>query len=238
MPDRVEQMLRAAARDVEFPPTPDLAAGIRGKLSRRAPYRPPIRRVLVLAALTLLVAAATVFAASPGARDAVLDLFGIDGANVERVPTLPEAPPATTPPAGERVGLAEARRRAGFEILVPGVEPPARVHLSERVPGGAVSFPVRGVTVTQLRASVDREYLRKLVAEGTRIERLRVGGERALWLVGRPHVFFLVDAHGRVIEESLRQAGNVLLFERGGVVVRIEGARSLAAAVAVARSLG
>ena len=237
MPDRVEQMLRAAARDVGFPPTPDLAATVRDEISRPVPYRPPVRRVLVLAALTLLVAAATVFAASPGARDAVLDLFGIDGASVERVPTLPDAPPPTTAPIGDRVSLDEARHRAGFEILVP-TPVPEQVHLSERVPGGVVSFNARGVTVTQLRASIEGEYLRKFASEGTRIERLQVGGDDAIWLVGRPHVVFLVDADGRVIEESLRRAGNVLLVERSGVVVRVEGAESLAAAVGIARSLG
>ena len=237
MPDRLDSMLRELAREVEFPRTPDLAGGIRRELSRPVPYRPPVRRVLVLAALTLLVAAATVFAASPGARDAVLDFFGIDGASVERVPTLPEAPPPTTSPVGGRVSLATAQREAGFALLVPRPAP-ERVHLSRRVPGGVVSFTTDGVTVTQLQASVERDYLRKLASEGTRIERLRIDDDRALWLVGRPHVVFLVDAHGRVIEESLRQAGNVLLFERGGVVVRIEGADSLAAAVAIAGSLG
>ena len=236
MPDRFEAMVREAASAVEFPPTPDLASGIQRELRCPVPYRPPIRRVLVLAALTLLVAAATVFAASPGARDAVLDFFGIDGASVERVPTLPEAPP-TTSPMGERISLATAQREAGFDVLLP-TPAPARVYLSPRVPGGVVSFTRDGVTVTQLQASVEHEYLRKLAAGGTRIDGVRVGDDRALWLVGRPHVFFLVDARGRVIEESLQQAGNVLLFEHGGIVVRIEGADSLGAAVAVARSLG
>lgn len=236
MPDRVEQMLRAATRDVEFPPTPDLASAVRRDLTRPAPYRPPIRRVLVLAALTLLVAAATVFAASPGARDAVLDLFGIDGASVERVPTLPETPPPARTPIGERVSLAEARKRAGFEILAPRPQP-ERAYFSERVPGGAVSFTTLRATVTQLRASIEGEYLRKLVTEGTTVRDLRVAGDRAVWLVERPHVVFLVDARGRVVEESLRQAGNVLLVERDGVVIRIEGAPSLKAAVLIARSL-
>ncbi|MGH2838634.1 MAG: hypothetical protein ACRDJY_09870 [Thermoleophilaceae bacterium] len=236
MPDRLEQMLSEIAREVEFPPTPDLTPVDRVP-SRPIRYGPPVRRVLVLTALTLLVAAATVFAASPGARDAVLDLFGIDGASVERVPTLPDAPPPAMSPAGERVSLAEAQRQAAFEILVPR-PPPKHVHLSGRAPGGVVSFTTRGVTVTELRASIEREFLRKLATEGTRIERLRVAGHNALWLVGRPHIVFLLDAEGRVLEESLRKAGNVLLFERGGAVVRIEGADSLAAAIAVARSLG
>lgn len=235
MSDRLEQMLREAAREVEFPATPDLAAAVRSELGRPAPYRPPIRRVLVLAALTLLVAAATVFAASPGARDAVLDLFGIDGASVERVPTLPDAPQRTTP-LGERVNFATVQSEAGFEILAPSPAPD-EAYLSDRIPGGVVSFTTRGLTVTQLRASIEREYLQKLTSAGTRIERVQVGGDDALWLVGRPHVVFLVDARGLVIEESLREAGNVLLFGRGGVVVRIEGADSLAAAKEVASSL-
>lgn len=235
MPDRLEAMLREAAREVEFPPTPNLAARIQPGLDRPAPYRPPIRRVLVLAALTLLVAAATVFAASPGARDAVLDFFGIDGASVERVPTLPEAP-STTGPLGDRVSLATARRKADFELLVPRPAP-ERVYLSRRVPGGVVSFKTGRVSITQLQTKVERDYLRKLTVEGTRVEPVRVGGDRGLWLVGRPHVVFLVDSHGRVIEESLRRAGSVLLFERRGLVVRVEGADSLAAALAVARSL-
>ena len=232
MPDRVEQMLREAARDVQFPPAPDLAGPVRHELNRPAPYRAPIRQVLVLAGLTLLVAAVTVFAASPGARDAVLEFFGIDGATVERVPRLPEAPAPTTP-LGERVSLAEARRRMGFEILVPRPLP-ARAYVSERVPGGAVSFTTRRVTVTQLRARIERPLLSKLVTQGTRVERVPQG----VWLSAAPHVVLLRDARGQVIEESLRRAGNVLLLERGGLVVRIEGAASLAAALAVAGSLG
>lgn len=236
MPDRLETLLREAARDLEFPPTPNLTEAVRGPLTRPALYRVPVRRVFVLAALTLLVAAATVFAASPGARDAVLDLFGIDGASIERVPTLPEAAPPATSPVGERVSLAEARRRVDFEVLLPRPRP-KRAYASGRVPGGVVSFTEGRATVTQLRASIEGEYLRKLVTQGTTVRRTRVGGERGIWLVGRPHVVLLVDARGQVIEESLRQTGNVLLFEHDGIVVRIEGAGSLTAAVAIARSL-
>jgi hypothetical protein len=233
MPDRVEQMLRTAARDAEFPPTPDLAGAIRGELSRPAPYRPPIRRVLVLAALTLLTTAATVLAASPGARDAVLEFFGIDGASVEVVPRLPDAPTPSTP-LGEPVSLSDAQRRVGFDILTPRGARPRSVYLSERVPGGVITFVTTGLEVTQLQASVERDLLGKLVTQGTRIKRL----PGAFWLTGAPHVVFLRDARGQVIEESLRRAGNVLVAERAGLVIRIEGAHSLAAAVAVARSLG
>src|SRR5215212_11669229 len=100
MPDHLEQMLRAVAREVEFPPTPDLAISRPAAALRR---RPPVRRILVLALLTLLIAAATVMAASPGARDAVLEFFGVDGATVEVVPELPQAPPPS--PAGAPVTL-------------------------------------------------------------------------------------------------------------------------------------
>jgi hypothetical protein len=85
---------------------------------------------------------------------------------------------------------------------------------------------------------VERELLGKLVAEGTTIRRLRVADDPAFWLVGRPHVVFLRDRHGQMIEESLRRAGNVLVVEHDGVVVRVESADSLEEAVAVAASLG
>ncbi|HYH57649.1 MAG TPA: hypothetical protein VD790_00315 [Thermoleophilaceae bacterium] len=243
MPERLDHSLRDLAGQVDFPPTPDLAAAVAGRLvepaARPAPRRAglPLRRPLALAGIGLLLAAAGVFAASPGVRDAVLEFVGIRGASVERVSRLPTVP-RTVGPAGERVTLAEARRRAGFEVRSSRLGRPDRVRYSDRVPGGVVTFRVAGFTVTQLRAGVERKFLRKLVAEGTTVERLRVTDDPALWLVGRPHVVYLRDANGQVIEETLQRAGNVLIVEHEGVLVRVEGADALEEAVMAAASLG
>jgi hypothetical protein len=241
MSERMEAMLREASAELAFPATPDLAGAVAQRLGE--PRRPeltlgtrrPLARALLLAGLTLLATAATVMGASSGARDAVLELFGLRGATVEEVPRLPKAPPPGRA-MGARVPLALARGQVGFEILTPAAEP-AFVRVSSRVPGGVVSFTAGGLLVTELRASVERDFLVKLRTEGTRVERLQVGGDRGLWLAGSPHVVFLRDGRGRVIQETLSRAGNVLLIERGDVLVRVEGARSLRAAVEAAGNL-
>jgi hypothetical protein len=45
------------------------------------------------------------------------------------------------------------------------------------------------------------------------------------------------DSTGRVQTDRVRLSGNVLLWQQGPVTVRIEGARTLGAALALARSL-
>jgi hypothetical protein len=46
-----------------------------------------------------------------------------------------------------------------------------------------------------------------------------------------------LDAQGQIVAETVRLAGAVLLWERGGLVLRLEGARTLGEALRIARSL-
>jgi hypothetical protein len=64
-----------------------------------------------------------------------------------------------------------------------------------------------------------------------------IEGERAIWLEGAPHFFFYRSPDGAIMEDQLRLAQNVLLLERGPLLVRLEGAFSRQRAVALARSL-
>ena len=96
MPEPLEQRLEALAAEIEFPPTPDLAAAVLPRVAatpsrRRRRLLPgagrasvPARRALVLAlaALALLAAAA---AAVPPVRNAVRDLLGLGRALVEHL---------------------------------------------------------------------------------------------------------------------------------------------------------
>ena len=76
-----------------------------------------------------------------------------------------------------------------------------------------------------------------MVGPGGVVERLTVDGGEAIWIEGVPHFFFYRDPAGRVIETELRLAQNVLLVERGDVLVRLEGAFSRERAIRIARSL-
>jgi hypothetical protein len=77
----------------------------------------------------------------------------------------------------------------------------------------------------------------KLVGPGTRVESVDVDGAPGAWIAGDPHVIVFFDERGQVRQEALRLAGDTLVWERGRLLVRVEGASSRERALAVARSL-
>ena len=122
--------------------------------------------------------------------------------------------------------------------------------MREAVEGGEVSLAYRprpglprarttrlGLVVSEFRGDIHPALVGKLAGPGTRIERLAVDGRRAIWIEGAPHLFFYRDPSGNVVEGELRLAQNVLLLERGRLLVRLEGAFPRERAVAIARSL-
>jgi hypothetical protein len=261
----LERRLTQLGRELDWPPTPDLAGAVsarlreapepaperdtRGGARRRRPL--PIGRPLAIALAALLVLAGGVFAAVPSVRDSVLEFFGLQGATVERREQLPPAPEPRPLALGERTTLAAARESLGFEPLVPrAARRPDRVYVDRGVPGGLISLAYRpreglpeakstglGLLVDEFRGDLAPEYAGKIAGQATRIERLSVDGERALWLEGAPHYFFYRSPEQPITENQLRVAQNVLLLERGKLLVRLEGAFGRERAVALARSL-
>jgi hypothetical protein len=257
MPE-LERMLLQLGEELDWPATPDLSAGVMGRLEHPA-RRPPrfvrrplagMRRSLALAAVGLLVLAGTVFAAVPGVRDAVLDFLGLQGATVERRQTLPTPPPERPLGLGTRTTLADAADRLGFAPLVPAeLGEPDGVYVRSGLPGGELSLTYLarsglprarttrlGALVSEFRGDLSPEYVGKIVGPATSVERLRIDGQPALWIEGAPH-FFFYRRGDRYVDSPLRLAQNVLLLERGGVLVRLEGAFDRAHAAAIAGSL-
>src|SRR5690348_13238336 len=91
--------------NVAFPPTPDLASAIRGRLERRRLWQRP----LVLALAIVVVAAIAAVFAVPQSRSAILDWLGLRNVSVVRVEKLPVVP-ATGLDLGRRVTLDEAEQ--------------------------------------------------------------------------------------------------------------------------------
>jgi hypothetical protein len=220
---------------------------------RLAGLLPPagLRRSLALAAVGLLVLAGSVFAAVPGVRDAVLDFLGLQGATVERRETLPTPPPERPLDLGARTTLARATERLGFAPLVPAdLGEPAGVYVRPGLPGGELSLAYRpqpglprasstrlGLLISEFRGDLNPQYVSKLVGQGTTAERLRVDGQRAIWIEGAPHFFLYRAPDGTFVETEMRIAQNVLLLERDRLLVRLEGALDRRRAVEIARSL-
>ena len=229
----MSERLAELARHVEYPPTPDLAASVRARIEaepvrrRRGPGWS--RRTLVLALVATLLGAGAATAAVPGLRDAVEDLLGIDGASVQRVPRTPPAPATAGRDIGPRVTLAEARRAASFPLVTAHdarLGDPESVHLARAVGDEArVTFVYDGgtLTLTQLRGSTVTDLVRKLTPPDTAIRNELIGDEPALYIDG-PHVVLYRDATGQIVQDRARSAGRTLLWRRGPLLLRLEGA--------------
>ena len=260
----LERTLTRLGGELDWPQTPDLAPRVREQLrqAQQAPARrrrrlgdllPPagLRRSLVLALVALLLLAGTVFAAVPSVRDAVLEFFGLQGATVERVERLPTPPPERPLDLGTRTTLDDAPARLAFDPLVPS-DPgePDGVYVRRMLPGGMLSLTYRprsglprarttklGLLVTEFRGDINPDFLGKMAGQFTTVDQFRLDGERAIWIEGAEHFFFYRTPDGRLLEEELRLAQNVLLLEHGRLLVRLEGAFDRERAIEIARSL-
>jgi hypothetical protein len=91
--------------------------------------------------------------------------------------------------------------------------------------------------ITEFRGDQPAAFIEKTLGPGTTAEQLTLRGEPAVWISGQPHVVVFRDADGTIREDTLRLAGNTLLWRRGGVLLRIEAHLSKAGALRIARSM-
>ena len=212
MPE-LQAALTRLGRDVEFPPTPDLASAIRGRLERPRAWRRP-----AAIALALLVVAIGAVLAVPPARTAILDWLGLRNVSVVRVDELPPARQLSRLDLGRQLSLAEARRRAPW-LLVPDDKPDS-VYVSNSLPGG---------TVTLLWGTPSHVQL--LLTE---VEPVGIGGAGA-WFQGR-HVVMFSDRNGTFHENRGRLAASTLVWQVGDVTLRLEGRISKEEALRIGRT--
>lgn len=226
----LENALRRLGAEVAFPPTPDLASSLRERLERPRLWRRPIAIAL---AIVLVAALAAAFAV-PQSRSAILDWLGLRNVSVVRVEKLPAVPANRGLGLGHRVSLDEAKRRAPW-LLVPESDPDS-VWLNESIPGGKVSLVwgtpshVR-LLLTELSG---RAYIEKIVDGDTQVERVRIGSGGA-WFEG-PHVVMFRDRDGRFHDTYARLARNTLVWQQGGVTLRLEGGLTKDEALRIART--
>ena len=77
----------------------------------------------------------------------------------------------------------------------------------------------------------------KLAGQATVVEKVTVGGEHGIWAEGAPHGLFYRAPNGDILQDSLRLAGNTLLWERGSLLLRLESNLMKAEALAIAESV-
>ena len=228
----LELRLGALRDEIAWPETPAFDLGLERRPARVSRVRP-----LVLGFAILLAVVAGVLALSPGARSAFLEIFHIRGATVERVETLPEVQ-AQRIDFGERVGREEAERRAGFRLLDFGGEPDAIFIRPDGLASVVYGDPSRPrLVLSQARGAVWDGFIKKTADRGTRIEEVTVDGERGLFVDGPDHFVMFMDENGLITDERTYLAGTVLLWNRGPLLLRLEGDLTLGEAFALAKSV-
>jgi hypothetical protein len=169
--------------------------------------------------------------------------------------TIPavSAPAATFPAAlgGTAAGLAESAQRLGIPPPVPtALGPPAAVTFGPPPPGGELALvwppsaslpptaiPGVGALLSVFRAEVDETFVQKTLSPGTTYERVLVKGGPAMWLAGSPHLLLYRGPDGTVEQQTLRLAGNTLIWTDGPFTYRLESALDRDQAVAVAETV-
>jgi len=247
MPE-LDARLRALAPEIEWPPTPDLAARLERPAPALARRRRRRRRALAALAAALVLLPAAAAAAFPGAREEVLEWLGLRDVEVRRVPAPPVgARPELEADLGRRLTLARAERDAGFAAGIPAaLGAPDRVRLTgQRIslvyaprPGlPALDGLDAGLILTQSRGGLPGALLQKLVLGGTRVERVSVRGRRAAFLSGGDHAYLYETPDGEVRQDRPLLAGPTLIWVAGDRIHRLETAAPRATALRIARSV-
>jgi hypothetical protein len=150
------------------------------------------------------------------------------------------------------VTLDEARTLVRFPVLLPsapGLAEPDEVYVGSLPPGGQVALVYRarpgtppadpaglGLLITQFRGAVNADLVTKEIGPCTRVQAITVNGGRGFWIDGEVHAILYRDANGQFTNDQVRLAGNTLVWEQSGLIVRIEGARTKEEALAIAAS--
>src|SRR5258708_5805059 len=229
----------------------------------RAAWSPRYGFAPALVTLALVLVAVLVF--SPEARATATDILRLRGVEIFKGP-VPTPSPTRSPGSiftpvptidqrtlGEPVTLAEARQRAGFTVLMPtdpalGAPDTVYVRALQATTAVSLAYGVRpgipvsqqlglSALVTEIGGHLEPGILRKGAGPGTTIALMTVNGGAGAWLEGTPHEVFYTSGGGQLYTDSLRLAGNTLIWEQGGIVLRLEAQIDKATALRIAASL-
>jgi len=262
---RLHRLPHVAAQHLAQRP-PRLPAPISTRPAVRVPASlrpsPPLAHPspLLLAGLLVLSLGLIItigLAASPAARAVLADRLGVRGVLIEQVPA---ASPTLSPAVGAALDLGEpatleaAQRQLPLLVpALPALGAPSAVYVAPGPAGGRVAlvYDVRaglppptstGVSLLLLEvrapsSGFDPIVVRKTAGPATGIEDVTVNGGHGVWLEGAPHQLFLPDPSGQFHLDQVRLAANVLLWEQGGLLLRLEGSLSRDKALTIAASV-
>jgi len=257
MQDReLERELRELGSLIDYPPTPNVARAARNVLDEAANEQsrrlrrafPTMRWAAVAAAFVLVVAVPTL---SPGLRATVSDWFvaedfqstGVDAGSPERqseagAPAAGVSKSATTPAqapqfSGERISVREAQARMEGTLILPRtpeLEKPEEIYTVGTASKEGVmlvykyGLPPLGdsgihLVLTEVPGDLEPAYLTGRTTAGSKFDRVSVDGNPGYWR-----------------SAGNRLPGQTLLWEQGGVALRLEANVKKEQAIRIAES--
>jgi hypothetical protein len=256
MPDReLERELKELGSLIDYPPTPNVARAARYVLEEEAndqPRRirvafPAMRWAAVAAAFVLLVAVPTL---SPGLRATISDRFGAEDTQSAGGPAVDAGSPARQSEAGapaageskseeslapwfsgERITLREAQARMEGALLLPRTPKLGKPHeLGTYRKDGVVLIYRDGLSplgdtglslvLTETPGDTGPAYLRGKTTDASEPERVSVNGGPGYWR-----------------SAGYRLPGHILLWEQGGVALRLQANVQKEQAIRIAESV-
>lgn len=197
------------------------------------------RAVALMAAAAIVVAAVAI----EPSRSAIANLFRsgrVELRSTRDFRTTHTNHPHPTPPAETHTTpLSGAQAAVAFPIRLPRLVPSQTptISIDQRVPGGLVSLEYRDFRVVEIAAGPGPSVMAKAIDPRTRMAAVTVGGAPGLWITGNHHLIAYLDRDGNVRQDTVREAGHVLLWATGGVTFRVEGFHQLAAARQIADAI-
>lgn len=242
MHDRLAAALHELAEEIAFPPTPDLRPMVAERLeaSARRWWRPAAwPRAFGLALVVAVLVAASVTAI----------VIGLPGLRVTFLPSL-QAPDVAGEALATRMALGEPVRPSTVTMGVPAAigEPDEAYVIGEHE---VVTLVYRaddelpelagsgiGLLVQVIDGALDRPRVEKLVVEvGATVTAVEVGDAPGFWIAGKPHLVRYTDDAGSERFQRTRLVGDSLVWERSGVLYRIESALGLPGTLRIAESM-
>lgn len=239
----IDRLLTDSARDVAYPPTPDLAARVQRSpdVGLRPERQPRARLALATLAAAAIVALAAVLIA-PASRSAVAGLFGIEGTDVKVLPTVPATPfptPVEIDANAAPASLSEIESALGRPVPLPAGATPASTYLVryEDSPAAILRFDAYDLWVVDGAGDFEG-ILGKEVDSRAALTDAAVANVPARWISGGPHLVAFYDASGAFVEDTQRTVErNTLIWRTDTALYRMETNLDLAAALAIAETL-
>ena len=243
------RLMQRAAADVAYPATPQLRGRVLSAIAAPAPRAAaPVRRpALAFATIAGAVAlfGAMIAVSVPSSRSAIADFFGIEGSEIE---ILPSPPPGTTatpfptpadlPRAAIAFPLEDLDRAVEFDVALADGEVPRRTSVVTYAEAHVAILQYYGFDLWE--AQLDSGLVAgKGVPPGVRVEEFMLRDSvPARWITGGAHLLAFRTADGTEVEESIRTVRrSTLIWRTDHAFYRIETDLPREDAVRIANSL-